>query len=324
MYGASFALALASVALIVLIVLLYTTVNQTRPVQIIKSIHDLSLSARDRQRDLLQHTRRAPSVEGSVRCAVRAGRDGYLVGLKTEVLRAAALFCEAAVEVTLCGAIGATVAFHDVLAEIVGQNEEDAARMAAAVCKGVQIELSRDVDTDPAYGVEQLLMIAWTSASTAKQNPTPGLLVTRALGDLLARWSEPNNAPDKPAPEPAPVVYHDDVLATLFDAFESLTVVASESLQHQVAAEVYQAMAGLYDRLTLEGQQQIEQVALRSLATLGEHAPTRQLDRALEMLVNAFVTAGRFDGASAVRRAQEALNHSVGRLNSRATRVPKS
>lgn len=187
----------------------------------------------------------------------------------------------------------------------------------------IQIEPHRDLEGDPAYGIAQLEAIAWTSISTSKQNPVPGLLVTQALRDLLARWSA-EEKPDAGEVTVAPVVYRDNVLERLLGALESLGVVASESMQHQTAAEVMTAFASLFGRLGPEVKDQVEQIILRSLSGLGDHVLTAELERSLERVEGSLAADGRAAGADTVRDARRRLAGSIGELNSRATRVPQA
>lgn len=322
--GASVALLLTMAGLLLLIVLLYTTINQMRPVQIIEAIHDHTLHARERQRDRLRRTRRAARFEGVVRVPIHARQHGYIVAVDIGRIDAAARAAQGPVEVLLERSIGGFISFQDTLAVAVASNDADAERMVEATHAAIRLERSRDLQSDPAYGIEQLVTIAWTCVSTSKQNPAPGLAVTRGLRDLLARWSVAEAAEEDEAGADIPLVYPDDVPRTLLDAFASLAVVASESLQHQVLAEVYEALAVLYGRLPPEQQVGVEDLVLRSLATLGEHVPTRQLDAALTSLRESLLAWGRRDTAAAVREAQRALDASIGHLNSRGTRVPQA
>jgi hypothetical protein len=54
-------------------------------------------------------------------------------------------------------------------------------------------------------------------------------------------------------------------------AFESLAVVASESMQHQSAAEIYRTFATLYHRFPVALRRQADDLLLRSLSGLGDH-----------------------------------------------------
>lgn len=120
-----------------------------------------------------------------------------------------------------------------------------------------------------------------------------------------------------------PVVYRDTLLTTLMDAFESLAVVCSESMQGQNFAEVLRTFAIMFDRLPPEQQCRAEDSIRRILSALGDEVLTTELDRALAALIAALTAAGRQETAATVAAAQAELATSIGRLNSRSTRVPR-
>lgn len=137
------------------------------------------------------------------------------------------------------------VAWGDVIA-FIGAPAAEQAELRKATLAAVNLEQQRDLGSDPACGIEQMATIAWTSVSTSKSNPSPGLLTVRSLRDLLARWIDegaPGNHPG--AGEPLPVVYADNVFAHLLDAPETVAVASTESMQHQNFAEVVRALSAL-------------------------------------------------------------------------------
>jgi hypothetical protein len=79
----------------------------------------------------------------------------------------------------------------------------------------------------------------------------------------------------------------------------------------------------MFDRLPAEQQPRAEDLIRRSLSALGEHVLTAELDAALEALADALAAAGRVGTADAVRTARNQLAESIGKLNSRSTRVPR-
>lgn len=225
--------------------------------------------------------------------------------------------------VVLCS-IGDYVAFGDSVAELRTDRGQDVSSLESVVRKAVILEEQRDLDIDPGFGIEQLATIGWTSISTAKSNPDPGLQVIWNLRDLLARWLETDEAfgAGDITPEPAPpVVYFDNIPERLMMALESLVVVASESMQHQSAAELYRTFAGLFHRLPPPLQGRAEDLVLRSLSGLGDHVLTADLEASLSAVADAMARAGRFRSSDAIRVAQEQLGSSIGRLNSRSTRT---
>ena len=322
-YGVAAAGLMTVAALYMLVLLIYTTINQMRPVVIIRSIHDHTLLARARQRDLIRSTRRAPLSGAETRIRVTAGDSGFMVRIDVDAI-ARAMTAEDA-EIVILMAVGDYVAFGDPLAEIRMTERHDASALEQAIRKAVFVEEQRDLDCDPAFGIEQLATIGWTSISTAKSNPGPGLLAIQNLRDLLARWIETDEAfgarADGDGHTKAPVVYADNLPEEVLKSFESLVTVASESMQHQSAAEIYRTFASLFQRLPPPLQRQAVDLLLRSLSALGEHVLTRELDEALSLLVETLSIAGHSQGAKAIETARNQLARSIGQLNTRSGRA---
>lgn len=322
-FGAAVALFLTIVALMLLILLLYTTINEMRPVVVIETIHDRILAARSRQADWIGKTRRVAHMSGSVSQPVDTTTHGYVVRIDVDALGKAAESARDEVEIVLSVCIGSFVAIHDVLAEVRAVSLEDASHVAERVRKAIHVEKQRDLDTDPAYGIEQLSIIAWTSVSTAKSNPAPGLLVLRGLRDIAARWSSPekkDRAVD-PVDETLPVVYADNVFSQLLHVFALLSVVASESMQAQTMTELLRGLASMFERLPPAQQAHVEDILRRSLPALGDQVLTAELDGTLVNIARKLEASGRGQTAAEVRAAREQLGSSVGRLGSRATRA---
>lgn len=322
-YGVALAGLLAVVALYMLLILIYTTINQMRPVVIIKSIHDHTLLARQCQLDLLQRTRRVPRLQAAVSGRVAADRGGFLVRIDIAAIVEAAAGTET--EVVILHSIGDYVAFGELVAEIRTASGPHVSSLEPLILKAIVLEDQRDLDTDPTFGIEQLVTIGWTSISTAKSNPGPGLLAIWNLRDLFARWLQSDdsfNREDGGTVDPdALVVYSDDLPMQVMRGFESLAAITSESMQHQCAAEIYRTFANLLHRMSPPLRRQAEDLLLRSLSGLGDHILTSTLDAALSALIDALSAAGSSQCASAIGAAQHQLELSVGRLNSRSTRT---
>ena len=316
--AASVAFLLTVFALYLLIVLLYTTINQMRPVEVIAEIQRHTLAARHRQLRLISRTRTSARSAPGHRVPVRAEASGYVTDVHVNTLDEAARGSDD-VEFILKVSIGAYVSFHDVIAEIGGARPERLDRLADRVRDAVRIERQQDLTTDPSHGIEQLENIAWTSVSSAKSDPAPGLLVIHSLRDVLARWAEPAGV--EPG-EAAPVVYTDGIPERLMRAFESIAVVSTESMQHQIFAEVLRTFAMLLHRLPTDQQERAERLIQRMLSGLGDHILSAQLDDALAQLSAALSGMGRTETADAVQQARESLSRSLGRIHSRATRSP--
>jgi uncharacterized membrane protein len=303
--------------------LLYTTINQMRPVEIIEAIHDHVLSARQRQEKFLTRTRRTSHVTGPSRACVSASRDGFVTAIDLNALEQVLSASSSQTEVILLVSFGSNVAFQTPVAEIKTDAAEEVEKISEAIHRAVRLERQRDILVDPAYGIEQLEMIGWTSISTAKSNPAPGLLTIYSLRDIYGRWfvreEEAGAAEEKEAA--LAVVYKDNTPAELLNAFETLAVVSSESMQHQNYIAVLDTFTGIFERLPNDKQKEIEDRILRILPALGDHVLTTELDAALTALITRPRQAQRGATAQAVQSARDTLAQSIGKLNSRATRV---
>jgi uncharacterized membrane protein len=140
-YGLAVAGVMTAAALYMLILLIYTTINQMRPVVIIKAIHDHTLLARARQRDLLRSTRRSPRLEGGCRIRVATDRSGFVVRMDTAAITKVVTDTE--IEVTFLVSIGDYVAFGDAIAAIRIDREHDVSSLEAAISNAVVLEEQR-------------------------------------------------------------------------------------------------------------------------------------------------------------------------------------
>jgi uncharacterized membrane protein len=312
--GATLAFMLTAVALCLLILLLYTSVNQMRPAEIVEEIHRLTLIARERQADLLAQTRRMPASGTPAGNVVDAHDHGYVTRIDE---RAFAAVARDGAEVDILPSIGTYVAFGDAIVRLRGRPLD--AELADRLRCAIVLEAQRDLAQDAAWGIEQLEMIGWTSISSAKSNPEAGLLAIQALRDIMAHWCTLPGDGDAPT---LPIVYPDDVFAKLVDAFEDFAIVASESMQHQTYCEVARTFAMMYERLPPDERWRIDDTVLRMLAALGDLVLTRNLELALLHLAEVMRRAGRTGIAEAIDSARLGLARSIGRLNARGTRVP--
>lgn len=278
--------------------------------------------ARARQSELLRRTRRTSALAAPVRHQVRASRHGYIATVDLGALEGPLNDSKGQAEIVLSAPLGAFVARHDVIAEIRGEAGEEVDRLASAATAAIHLELQQDVARDPGYGIAQLETIAWTSISTSKQNPAPGLAVVQSLRDILSRWAHEQRPLEAEAE--SRIVIPDDAERRLLEAFESLAVVASESMQHQVFAEILLAFAALYDRLPPHLRDAVDDRILRSLTGLGDFVLTSELERSLVAMESVLTQAGRPSVALAVATARQELAKSRGRLASRSTRVSPS
>lgn len=317
--GGTVALASTVIALYLLLVLFYTTVDQMRPVVIIEAIHRHALAARSAQRDFLLRTRRASRLDAPLRIAVTTEQHGFVTRIDVDAIETALKEAGADIEVVLRVSLGAYVVFGQVLAEVKAHAAIDAHAIGKVLRDAIRRQDKRDLASDPLDGVEELETIGWTSISTAQSDADSGILTIYSLRDILARWSCPQTETEER--ERAPIVYVDDVVAKVLDALESLAVSASESMQHQSYSEILRTFELLFERLGPAEQRRVEDILLRTLSGLGDHVLTSELEGALDRLVAVLDAAGRRETAAAVRTATRALARSVGKLGSRSTRA---
>jgi hypothetical protein len=308
-FGAAITFLFAVVALYLLLVLFYSTIDQMRPTVIMEAIHDHVLYGREACSD-------AP-----VRTSVIATTHGFVARIDIDAIAAAAAQRGPEVEVVLRVSIGTFVAYEDILADVKAHSHDDALAVGRVVECAIHREPQRDITTDPLAGIQELENIAWTSISTAQSDPDPGLLAIYSLRDVLARWAREGEGPGPH--DRAPVVYDDNVVACLLDAFGSLAVAASESMQHQTYAAIMTTFAMQLERVPAALRPRLENLILRTLPTLGDHVLTAELDRSLEALSEALQKALRPKTAAAVETARYAMAQSIGKLRSRSTRAGK-
>ena len=228
LYSAILGFALTVVALYLLILLIYSTIDQMRPVMIVQNIRDHAIGARHHQRELMRRTSRSEDPGAGHSIAVDALDSGFLTSFDPAALARAAQGCGGARQIVIRRYIGDYVSVGETIAELrypasPGEVDLDAVRDALPLSE------QRDLIHDPAFGIDQLATIGWTAASTSKSNPHPAILACWNLRDLVASWyppidtAEPDQSRDEDATQ---IVYTDNVPRELLRAFESLIVFA--------------------------------------------------------------------------------------------------
>ena len=315
-FGASVAFCGTVAALYLLLLLLYTTIHQMRSDEIIDAIHGHILHARERQVEFIRKTKPESAYTGGAEVPVVSEGHGYVTRVNLDLI--SNMLDGAEAEIVLMVSIGDFVAYRDTVAAVRGVSQQAVEEIAESVSKAIELERERDIAHDPAYGIIQLQTIAWTSISTSKSNPAPGLSVIRSLRDVLSRWSE-ESFPE--VDERLAVVYRDNTFDVLLDTFETLAVVASESMQHQNFTEIMRTFIVAFDRIPEYRLARVEDLILRALSVLGEFALTRELENALWDLQAVLERAGRNGTVKAVEAARERMSVTIGKLGSRATRA---
>lgn len=291
--GAAVAVVLTMAALLILIVLVYTTISQMRPTNVVAHIRGSVLDARRREAALISCTRRETTGEHDVLAMYYAEVTGYVTSIDLRRLRKALEPAEGA-EVELLVTIGQSVALGDPLALVRDGEQRRAEDIARQVAACFNVTKQRDIADDASTGIDTLGNIAWTSGSTAKQNPEVAREVLHALRDVGARWMVDD--PVEPQDEPLPVVYRDDDLDRVLDWLYSLLVSSQESHQHLLAADVLDSYSALL-RLADQGvRQRMRRDLDAARPLLDELPPSPMLDRARRDLAERLESTGSADG----------------------------
>jgi hypothetical protein len=323
-FGASLVFLLTVVALVMLVFLFYSTINQMRPSVIVDAIHDQTLASRDGQLGLVRRTRRIPETLLPISSDVHARSDGFVTHINLETLIPLIEEYGEEIEIVLLVSIGSYIAFHDRVAEIKVREADDVwmARIEDAVRHSIYIERMRDIESDPAFGIEQLVTIAWTSVSPAKGNLVPGLVTVFAMRDILARWLfQEREGPLEGEVQVLPIVYPDNVQHQLLAGFESLAVVSASSMQHQIYAEVMRTFANLFEAMIPANQLRVADIIRRLMMALGDHILTSQLEEALLSIVSTLERSGYPESAAEVNQALATFRQSIGEIRSANTRI---
>jgi uncharacterized membrane protein len=318
--GATFVLLLVILSLAGLLWFLYMTINQMRPSTVVNEIYSKTRDAYERHRLFLERTRRASRSSAPVRAVLCARSSGYVTEIDPDAIEDCLEGQGEEAEVVSKVVIGGHVTYRDVLAEVKAADADVGRRIAECLGQVFSVEQRRQLDDDPGFGLRQLEMISWAEASTAKQNPETGLMVSRALQDLLSHWVLGGDDV-KVEKGPVPLVYEDKVLLDALDVLESLVVASSESLQHQNFAQVLNTLRTLYPRLPSELQGRVGDLLRRAVSGMGDHVLTRDLEQAIEGLADVLREAGSRDTARMLEEAGAELKASLGKLGSRSTRV---
>ena len=296
----------AATSLFALLLLIYSTIDQTRPVTLLKAIHDTTVAARARQARWLART--APPTEADLLAGapVRSDRSGYLarVHLQPHEVLAAAV---PGGRVIVAATVGDHVSTGETVARIVGLPVD--AGVEATVRRALPIEEKRDIAIDAAWGVDHIGNIGWTAISSVKSDPAVAALSCHMLQDLLDRWAGGSATP--PRPPEAAVVYPDRIMDQLFDQLESLVVSTAESHQHQSLALIVTGLTRGFPAMNDHERRAVARIAGTVAAALPSHLPTRTLTRSLDGLAAALERDGHAEAVGALRDGTRALatNH---------------
>jgi uncharacterized membrane protein len=286
--GAAIATVLTLVALLILLALVFSTIDQMRPTSVIRAIHDRALRARETEAELVRRTRRETASPHPVHASYRAERTGYLVEVRIDRLED--VLGDTDAEIVLHVTVGDHVHYGQVIAEVRDGEPEVARAIADRLAAGLRLSEHRDLAADATTGVDELGNIAWTSGSTSKQNPQVAQEALAALRDLAMRWLLDDPArrhDDASARGSLPIVYRDNDLERILDVLYDMLVVSHESHQHMLAAEVLDTYRTLLGEATAELHARLASDVAAAESLLDQDPPSPRLAASRRALAGA-------------------------------------
>jgi hypothetical protein len=312
-WSASLAVLMTTAGLCLLIVVIYSTVDQMRPSVIVESLRDHTLAARERALDVLDRTRRISASRAPVVATVRADDDGFLQKVDLDRLARLLRSLGPDAEIEILHAVGAFVAYDDPLALIRTGDPSAAREIGDEVRSALVRRGERDLTRDAAFGIVQLESIAWTTASSAKSTPDAPRMVIYALRDLLGRWiaTELSRPPRR---DVVPVVLPDRTHRDALDALVTIGLASDESRQHVVIATAFDALAHLLPRTSRDLREHVVDGVRTLIPALSDLPLGARLHEALSHARHALGAAGLEEVARELSVAAAAMEERKGRL----------
>lgn len=306
--GAAFALLITVVALMMLLLLIYRTIDQMRPASVVLSIRDLALEARGEQIELLARTRAAAQLptDSGFR-TVTTVHNGYLVAIDVDRLARALERVRSETEVVFHARVGHHLVFGDTICDIRGGDENERQHLADAVQDAVTMENLPNIDLDPGYAVDQLMNVAWTTGSSSQQNPEAAMAAITTMRDLISRWTAAGLPSADPYGGVLPVAYKDGIVAQALGRLASLLAGASAAGQHQTVAHVFSAYAIMLPTLVDEDQSYALEVIERALPAAAHQVRTHEMHQALCKLQESVGRLGRSDVEESLTKLSASL-----------------
>jgi uncharacterized membrane protein len=305
-FGALFLLLLTTVALVMLVTLIYGTIDQMRPTSVLPRVRDIALHTRYQRRPLLAHVRDRPRLPPEPATEVTNDGTGFIVDLRLAHLVDALRSSAGEVEVVLENPIGTYLSPGDVVGHVRGADAAARERAASAVRRAIVLDQHRDPETDPAYAMEQIAGVAWNAYSGAAQSPLVGAIAMRMLVDLFSRWVLEPPLDPVPEHEVLPVVYPDLVVVVVGGDLLRIPLVSTQG-HATPSAEVMLAVADVIQDVPTRYADMIEDRLWRILPVLeAQVAFPAHLERSARHLVQAMRACGRDGFAQALEALVDA------------------
>lgn len=307
--GAAVGLALTLAALVMLLLLIYRTIDQMRPGSVVLAIRDLALDARSEQLELLARARPTARLPGDRDVLpVTTVHKGYIVQVDVRALDRALRSVAAGVEVVFHTRVGHHVVYGDILCDVRGADEETRQWLAMMILDAITLENLPNIRVDPGYAADQLSNVAWTTGSSSQQNPEAAMAAVTTMRDLISRWTARGLPDAEQYGGELPIVYTDGIVAQLLGRLASLMAGASAAGQHQTVAQVLNAYAIMLPRL-IPGDRAYALDALeRALPAAAYQVRTLEMERSVQELRKSVQGLDRTDVEEAIEGLASSLS----------------
>lgn len=318
-FSALIIIAMTTIEFFLLIWFLYSAISQMRPETVVGDIRDSIVKANSKYQKLLNRCRKQPVSSAPIQAVLHAKNYGYVSNIKLDRMEQCLEKCHSETEIIAHFHLGDYLSYGSQLFSIKTYEPGNVEDLSECLQHVIEQKEKRTVGNNPKYGFEQMETMAWSGGSTALQNPETILIVLNgvqsALGQLIFD-SEITHDEEKIA-----FCYNDSVITSAANVLESLAIVSSESLQHQVFSEVLANISLAYPFVSNDIKTKFNDVIIRILSAMGEHVLSEDLDKSLTNLTETLFSDGNQRTALILRDAHQKLSESVGHLGNRGTRV---
>lgn len=312
-------LVMTGISFFLLIWFLYSAVYQMRPETVVNEIHDNIFNANKQYQKMLSRFREESISDAPIQATLYAKDHGYVSKMKLDRLEKCLEDCDSDTEVIAHFTMGSFLSYGSKLFSIRTHHADEVEALSDCLRHVIVQEDQMTIVDNPKYGLRQMEAIAWTEGSTARQNPETSLMVLHGLQSIMGKLIiDAKKAYDV---DRIPFVYEDSVIQSAADVLESLAVVSSASLQHQIFTQVLENIRLAYPFASQAVRSKFMDVIRRILSAMGDHVLTDKLENALWELSRTLTSEGDRVGARMVDAAREKLARSLGQLGSRSTRT---
>lgn len=316
------ALGFGTATLVLLLVFIYSTMDQMRPNAAAWVLQNMALGARGHYDMLLRRCRVQSRLREAPATDAVGDRFGYVVDLDVAALIRSLASAEKTmgeVEVELWTGMGAHVVPGAALAQVRGGTGEQRAALAREVANAITIGRLRDIGRDAGHAVNQLSSMAW-SATAVGGDVEGARVAVEALHSVLTAsqtlfhdTAEPaRDDPGRPSDSTAdgdelPLVYRDPVSDKAIDGLVNVVAASGRSGQYQSAADTLTVLSRNLPCLSDENQKTLIGRLERVLPTVSHHLFTVELEHAFHRLGRAMYEAGEPNSARRLGQIRDQL-----------------